>query len=428
MLAAELLRGKDERMFKDEKKKEVVKSVANSNNSGVMRNKYGTGVRSYLVNSGLDNEKIGYRDGMVTYNGKDVLQPNIVVDGRSYADESALRELAMDLHKSEGRDLVSATDYAAEMTGIKNAASVDNGYVSVGDKTMKAKVASDGTAYLPREDMEAALESYKEKTGYKSENDIYNNWAMGEGAKIRRALMDILEDDWSYSPENDPAYKAYADMYRREGERAFSDAFGNAIAGTDGQVNSMAVTAAAQGLDNYMQKLSDKIPELMNADFERFSNMQEKRLKAVDELMGIYDKEYSANSDYLKRLNEANMQNYEQKVAGDDAEIAERLAENELFNGYIDSEKSLIELEYLPQVYESDLNGDRLSQALDAIEFEYTPKLYDSELYSEALKQALDELELYYAPKIYDAELSEIEKENKLRDLEARYYVGQHLK
>ena len=404
MSAAEPLRGKDERMFKDEKKKEVVKSVANSDNSaGVMRNKYGTGVRSYLVNSGLDDSKIGYRDGMVTYNGKDVLQPNIVVDGRSYADEDSLRELALDLHKSEGKDLVSATDYAAEVTGIKNAASVDNGYVSIGDKTLKATVSSDGAAYLPREDMEEALEAYKEKIGYKSEKDIYNEWAMRDGGKIRKALTDILEDDWSYSPENDPAYEAYAKMYKREGERAFSDAFGNAIAGTDGQVNSMAITAAAQGLDNYMQKLSDKIPELMQADFERYEAQQEKRLKAVDELMGIYDKEYSANSDYLKRIDEANMQNYEQRVAGKEAEINERLAENELFKGYIDSEKSLIELEY-------------------------TPKLYESEFQSEAIERALGELKLYYAPKLYDAELSEIGKENLIRDLEAKYYTSRYIK
>ena len=41
-----------------QRKKEVIKGETASHNSGVVRNKYGTGIRSFLVNSGFDNEKI----------------------------------------------------------------------------------------------------------------------------------------------------------------------------------------------------------------------------------------------------------------------------------------------------------------------------------------------------------------------------------
>lgn len=402
-------------MFKPEKKKSIRKNKSNSHNSGVVRNKYGTGVRSYLVNAGFNNSDIGY-DGdnfRVTYKGKPIIMPNIVVDGTSYADEDSLRTLALDLHKQEGTDLVSATDYAAKETGIKNAASIDNGYVSMGDKVIKAAVSSDGTAYVPRDEMEEATALYKGEIGYKSENDIYNDWESKYASKIEAALDSIINDEWSYNPEEDPAYQAYADLYRREGERAFSEAFGNGIANTNGYINSAALTAANQGLNYYMQQLADRVPELMQNDYERYYKRNQKRLDAVKELAqfgdGVFDKMYSSNSDYLDRLNEAGEFNYERKLNSDEREINDRELESEIFNNYVESEKDLVDLEYLPLEYESDLSSDAVSRALDELELEYLPKQYD--------------MELEYQPRLYEAELEEYEKNNRLKDLEAKYFL-----
>lgn len=402
MLAAEPLHGKDRMMFTQERKKAVLKNKDNNNNSGVVRNKYGTGVRSYLVNSGLDNSKIGYHDNKVTYNGKAVLSPNIVVNGTSYADEDSLRTLALDLHRSEGKDLVSALDYAAKETGIKNAASIDNGYVAVGDNLMKATVASDGNAYVQRDEMDKAMDEYKEDIDYMSEKDIYNRWEADYGNKIKNAINDILEDEWEYSLEDDPAYQAYAKMYKLEGERAYADAYGNLISNTGGYTNSAALTAANQGLNNYLKQLSNLIPQLMAEDYERYSKDREIKLSAIGELSDFsdtaYEKLYSANSDYLERLNEANMQNYEQRVASDKAELDERVTESELYNNYLESEKDLIDLEYLPKEYEASI-----SQA--------------------AIKKALDEIELEYSDELYEEELKAKRKDNILKDLEAKYFL-----
>lgn len=389
-------------MFTQERKKAVLKNKNNNNNSGVVRNKYGTGVRSYLVNSGLDNSKIDYKNNKVTYNGKPVLSPNIVVDGTSYADEDSLRALALDLHRSEGKDLVSATDYMANQTGIKNAASIDNGYVSVGDNLIKANVSSNGNAYVNREDMDKAIADYKKDIGYKSETDIYNEWKKSYGNKLEEAISEILADEWEYSIEDDPAYQAYADMYRREGERAYQEAYGNVIANTGGYTNSAALTAANQGLNYYMQQLSDRIPELMSQDFDRFISQRELRLSAIGELMdfsdGAYDKLYSANRDYLERLNDANMHNYDRKVQSDEAELDKSLSKSELYNNYLESEKDLIDIEYLPKEYEASI-------------------------YQKAIKNALDEIELGYADEIYEEELSGKRKDNILKDLKAKYFL-----
>ena len=389
-------------MFTQERKKAVLKNKNNNNNSGVVRNKYGTGVRSYLVNSGLDNSKIGYQNNKVTYNGKPILSQNLVVNGTSYADEDSLRTLALDLHRSEGKDLVSATDYAAKETGLKNVASMDNGYVAVGDKLMKATVSSDGNAYVERDEMDKAVKDYKDDIGYMSELDIYDRWEADYGNKIQNAITDILEDEWEYSLENDPAYQAYAKMYKLEGERAYQDAFGDLISNTGGYTNSAALTAANQGLNYYLKQLSNVIPELMAEDYERYSKDKDRKLSAIDKLSDFsdtaYDKLYSANSDYLERLNEANMQNYEQRVKSDKAELDERVTESELYNNYLESEKDLIDLEYLPQDYEASI-------------------------YQKVIKNALDEIELGYSDELYEAEIAGKRKDNILKDLKAKYFL-----
>lgn len=400
-------------MFTQERKKEVLKNKDNNKNSGVVRNKYGTGVRSYLVNSGLNNSDIGYENNQVTYKGKPVLSPNIVVDGTSYADEDSLRSLALDLNRQEGKDLVSAKDFMSQKTGIKNGASIDNGYVAVGDNLIKATVASDGNAYVERSDMEDAVDDYKTDIGYKSELDIYNDWNNRFGSKIEKAIDSILNETWEYNIEDDPAYQAYAKMYKREGERAFSDAYGNAIASTGGYENSNALTLANQGLDYYMSKLSDKIPELMDANFERYSKGREQRLQAIGELMELgseaYDNLYTANNDYLDRISEANTENYEQKLKSDEAELAKRKTESGIYKDYLEAEKGLIDLEYLPKQYESKLWDSAIKRALDEIELEYKPQLYD--------------MELEFEPQMYEAEIAEKRKNNILKDLEARYFL-----
>lgn len=402
-------------MFKSEKTKNIRKNESDSHNSGVVRNKYGTGVRSYLVNAGFNNSDIGYdsENFKVTYKGKPIMTPNSVVDGTSYADENSLRALALDLHKQEGTDLVSAADYATSQTGIKNAAAIDNGYVSMGDKVIKATVSSDGTAYVPREEMDEAISLYKNGIDYKSENDIYKDWSSKYASKIEAALDSIINEDWSYNPEDDPKYRAYADLYRREGERAFADAFGNGIANTDGYINSAALTAASYGLNRYMQQLADRVPELMQNDYERYTKQRQTRFDAVKELAGfsdsVFDKMYSSNSDFLNRLNEAGEFNYNRKLKSDENELSKRLTESNIFNNYLNSEKDLIDLEYLPARYESEFSTDAVKRALDELELMYLPRQY--------------EMELNYQPQLYEAELLDYAKDRLLKDLEAKYFL-----
>lgn len=429
------------------RKKNTKKNVSNSKNSGIVRNKYGTGVRSYLVNSGLDTKDIGYdqKNNQVTYKGKPVISPNIVVDGTSYADEESLRNLALNIHNDEGTDLVSASDYANQKLGIKNAVTIDDGYVSVGDSIIRANVSSDGNAYVPRSEMEKAMAEYELGIDYKSERDIFNNWENNYGAKILNAINELTEETWSYSPEDDPAYMAYADMYKREGLRAYEDAFGNAIANTGGMTNSAALSQAAQGFDYYMQQLADRVPELMKNDYERYANSKQVRLDALNSLIKqsaeSYKNESEANNNYLNRLAVANDAKYQQSINADKAELDKKVSESEIFNNYIEGEKGLIDLEYLPQKYASEYESEILEQVLDGIEIYYKPKLYESDLSNDEIDRALKELEVKYTPDMYQSELYRRAIENEflwdknaaevdslrrdvnLKDLRAKYFL-----
>ena len=77
---------------------------------------------------------------------------------------------------------------------------------------------------------------------------------------------------FSYDLENDEVYKAYKNRYMREGQRAASDAVGNAAAVSGGIPSSYAASAAAQAGNYYSSQLADKVPELYEAAYGRYKN------------------------------------------------------------------------------------------------------------------------------------------------------------
>ena len=72
-----------------------------------------------------------------------------------------------------------------------------------------------------------------------------------------------------YDPTTDPAYIAYRKQYLREGQRATQDTMAAAAAMTGGRPSSYAVTAAGQQGNYYAAQLTDKIPQLYEAAYNR---------------------------------------------------------------------------------------------------------------------------------------------------------------
>lgn len=126
---------------------------------------------------------------------------------------------------------------------------------------------------------------------------------------------------FEYDAANDPVYTQYRKQYLREGKRATEDTMGAAAAMTGGIPSSFAVTAAGQAGNYYNAQLTDKIPELYEAAYNRylneFSMQQQARESALQEAqVGAQYGDYTGlnnmgidtsnnPADYEKKLNEA---------------------------------------------------------------------------------------------------------------------------
>ena len=92
-------------------------------------------------------------------------------------------------------------------------------------------------------------------------------------SQIDSLLNQILNrQPFSYDHTTDPTYLAYADKYKRLGDRAREDTLGDVAALNGGYASSWATTAASQAQNNYNQQLSDVIPTLYDAAYNRYLN------------------------------------------------------------------------------------------------------------------------------------------------------------
>lgn len=138
----------------------------------------------------------------------------------------------------------------------------------------------------------------KNKGGY---NDILHSrptYKSKNDAKIDEMYDKIMNREaFSYNAETDPLYQQYAEMYRREGDRAMRDTLAEVAMGAGG-MNSYAITAAQQANDYYNQKLADKIPELYQLAYSMYLD-EGNRMR--DDLGLLIDME---NNDYNRYLND----------------------------------------------------------------------------------------------------------------------------
>lgn len=118
--------------------------------------------------------------------------------------------------------------------------------------------------------------------------------------QIQEVLNSIADtDSFSYDASTDPVYQAYAKQYRREGERAVADTLGSTAALTGGIPSSYAVTAANQAGDYYATQLSDKLPELEDAAYDRYVDQKTLAQNAYEALSDADDTEYQRYIDAL---------------------------------------------------------------------------------------------------------------------------------
>lgn len=104
-------------------------------------------------------------------------------------------------------------------------------------------------------------------------------------AGIQEQLDKLLNGEkFSYNFNADPLYQQYKDSYMQQGQLAMQNTMGQAAALTGGYGSSYASTAGNQAYQQYLTGLTDIIPELYDAAFQRY---QAERADTKD-ILGIY--------------------------------------------------------------------------------------------------------------------------------------------
>lgn len=125
-----------------------------------------------------------------------------------------------------------------------------------------------------------------EDTGYKSKY----------GEEAESLLGDIAKDKFSYNPNSDPSYKAYENLYQREGDRASKSTLAD-ISAAQGGISSYAASAAQQASNAYATALTDKIPELEELAYQKFLGDRSDKYNRLNALLTLDDIAYGRYND-----------------------------------------------------------------------------------------------------------------------------------
>lgn len=123
----------------------------------------------------------------------------------------------------------------------------------------------------------------------------------------------LNRDAFEYDAEADPSYQAYKTAAVREGERAMRDTLAE-YSQLAGGMNSYAVSASQQAMNNYLSQLNDKMPEFYNDAYDRYLNEYAQDKSDLQTLLDIQSK------DYNQYLSDYNVFNNDRGFAADEAQ------------------------------------------------------------------------------------------------------------
>ena len=141
-------------------------------------------------------------------------------------------------------------------------------------------------------DPQAAAQNLREQRELEPVVGAYRAY-MGAKARMDAAFRALTEGGhFSYDPDADPVYQAYASRYLREGRAAMEDTLGRTASLTGGYGSSYASAAAQQMYEAYLGRLHDVLPELYSAAWKRHREQQSDKAAAYGYARADADKAY----------------------------------------------------------------------------------------------------------------------------------------
>ena len=97
--------------------------------------------------------------------------------------------------------------------------------------------------------------------------------------QVSSAMDNLLNrEKFKYDVNTDALYQNYKQQYEQQGKKAMKDTFGQAAALTGGYGNTYAQNVGQQAYQDYMQQLTDKIPELYGLALDKY-NLEGQQMK-----------------------------------------------------------------------------------------------------------------------------------------------------
>ena len=325
-------------------------------------------------------------------------KPSVNIDGTTYADDSDIQAMTRKAYSMMGDDLVAARDYVTSK-GYSGIVNWDGENALIGGEVISPVYVKDGISFIPRLVVDNAIYSTEERNGIMSADEIDRLYNRKYGYAIEDALEAVLDRDaFSYDPDNDVAYQAYRDQYLREAEDAFRRVLNDnntSVTGASGAVLSEAMYMR----DNAIRQLTDKIPELVEDSYERYSDETQRLYDDLDKL-------YEMGEDYYNRLYTRD-QNARKAVT--DAGAAEREENQRIITNNRNREQDYYD--FLLSQIEIDKGNIDLQYYDDNLAADYAGKILDNKI-----------SELEYESDQLDYAVKELEYEMKRAEFEGRVW------
>lgn len=195
------------------------------------------------------------------------------------------------------------------------------GYVTIrGTKIAAPTYAEDSNTFMSESALKEAIDKYASQQGLKKSYEAIEAPKAYESpysSQIDSLLDELMNTKrFSYNPESDPSFQAYRDIYTKQGDRAFTNAMGEASALTGGRLNSWAMTAGSQARDVWNDRLMERIPELEQLAYQMYMGDINQKLQNLNALRNLDQTSYNRHRDTVGDY-QANRQ-FEYGVSRDD--------------------------------------------------------------------------------------------------------------
>ena len=169
-----------------------------------------------------------------------------------------------------------------------------------GDENAKAKANQKANAIRKNSDGytggDDGSEYNKEVKDYEIRNNsAYNSSYADDISRVKKEISS--KADFSYSPDEDPIYQMYKNIYLKLGNDAYERAMSESALRTGGIASSAAQSAAMQENNRYNSMLAAKVPELYKLAYDKYSDEYDNLYKELDALSGLENDEYKRYRD-----------------------------------------------------------------------------------------------------------------------------------